>query len=147
MFLDALGLVSDAQAVTADAYSTNTVDLGNVNPDREIGTGEPVGFGLSIDVAADATTGDETYTFIVVQSDNADLSSHDALASYTLTAAQLAAGALFFLEIPIGFPTKRYVGIRYDVGGTTPSVTATAWLTARSMFSKLAKAYARNYTV
>lgn len=147
MYIDALGLVSDAQAITADAYSTNTIDLGNVTPKREIGTGEPIGFGLSIDVAADFTSMDETYTFLVVQSANADLSSHDVLASYTFTAAQLAAGALFFLEVPIGFPTKRYLGLRYDVGGMTPTVTCTAWLTSRSLFSVLAKPYARNYAV
>lgn len=147
MYLDALLLVSDAQAVTADAYSTNTIDLGNVTPKRQIGTGEPMGFGLSVDVAADFTTGDETYSFLVVQSANADLSSHDVLATYTFTAAQLAAGALWFLPIPEATPTKRYIGLRYDVGGTTPTITVTAWLTARELFSIAPVHYAKGYAI
>ena len=41
MYLDALLLVADAQAVAgADSdLATNVIDLGNVTPRREIGTG------------------------------------------------------------------------------------------------------------
>lgn len=145
MYVDALGLVSDAQAVTADAVSTNTIDLGGTN--RKIGTGEEVGFGLAVDVAADFTTGDETYTFEVISSAAANLGSPTILASYTFTAAQLTAGALHFLPIPMGLPTQRYLGLNYNTGGTSPTITVTAWLTARSLFSILANAYPKNYAV
>lgn len=147
MFMDALGLVSDAQALTATAFSTNTIDLGNTSPIRAIGSGEPVGFGLSVDVAADITTGDETYTVEVVESDNANLSSPTVLSSRVLTAAQLAAGALHFVEVPSGTPNKRYLGLRYTLAGTTPSATVTAWLTARDLFSIAQRNYARGYAV
>jgi hypothetical protein len=147
MFIDALLLLSDAQAFSADAYTTNTIDLGNVTPKREIGTGEPLALGLSVDVAADFTTEDETYAFLLVQSVNADLSSHDTIATFTFTAAQLVAAAIFVLPIPPGFPTKRYIGGRFDGGGTTPTVTATIWLSLQSMLSVKAQTYAKNYTV
>lgn len=147
MFVDALLLLSDAQAVTADAVSTNTIDLGNVTPKREIGTGEPMGIAVAVDVAADFTTGDETYVFELIESANADLSSPTIIASYTRTAAQLAAGTLHFIPLPPGFPTARYLGLNYNTGGTSPSVTVTAWLTAWSLFSLKAKAYAKGYVI
>jgi hypothetical protein len=147
MFLDALLLVSDAQAVSATAFSTNTIDLGDVTPKREVGTGEELGFGMSVDVAADATTGDETYTFEVVQSANADLTSPDVLASRAIARADLKIGTRWFFPVPMGAPTKRYIGMRYTLGGTTPSITVTTWLTARSLFSIAEKAYAKGYAI
>jgi Bbp16-like protein len=147
MYLDAFGLVSDSQAITATAASTHTIDLGNVTPKRAIGDGEEVGFAVNVEVAADFTTGNETYTFEVIQSANANLSSPDVIGSITLTAAQLLAGFLFFMPILGGFPTKRYVGMQYTVGGTTPTITISAWLTPKSLFSRANTHYARAYTV
>ncbi len=147
MYVDAFGLVSDSQAVTATAFSTNTIDLSNATVKRQIGTGEEVGFGVNVEVAADFTSGNETYTFEVVQSANADLSSPDVIGSVTHTAATLVAGYLFFLPIPIGQPTKRYIGLRYTVGGTTPTITVSAWLGAQSMFSVPPVHYPKNYAV
>lgn len=138
MILDALLLLSDAQAFSADAYTTNTVDLLAAN--RRIGTGEALAVLITIDVAADFTTGDETYVFQFVQSVNADLSSHDVLSSMTLTAAQLAQGTRHVLDVPIGQPTKRYIGGRFDGGGTTPTVTATIAIVPRS-FVEAPKTY------
>jgi hypothetical protein len=148
MFLDALLVVSDAQAVTATAVSTNTIDLGNVTPKRQIGDGEEMGFGLQVDVAADHTTGDETYQVDLIQSANADLSSPDVLSSRIISYADLTAGATHFIPIPKGTPTKRYLGLRYTTAGTTPTITLTAWLTTSSLFS-LAKPqnYAKGYSI
>lgn len=146
MFLDSQTLVSDAQAVTATAFSTNTIDLGAPTPKREIGTGKGLGFGVQVDVAADFTTTDETYQVDIVQSANANLSSPDVIASFIRTAAQLAVGSRHFFPIPPGWPTKQYLGLRYTTGGTTPTVTLTAWFTSQSTFSIEPKTYAKNYT-
>lgn len=148
MILDSLLTLSDAQAVTASAYSTNTVDLGNVTPKRDIGVGEGLTVMITVDVAADATTGDETYQFDFVQSANADLSSHDTLESIVVGRADLVAGYSFTLPLPSGRITKRYVGLRFTTGGTTPTITVTASIQPRDMAS-LAKptAYAKGYTV
>lgn len=145
MYMDALLLVSDAQAVSATGFSTNTIDLGATPP--SIGTGEPVGFGLSVDTAADFTTGDETYTVEVVESDNANLSSPTVIESRAILASALAQGALHFIEVPQGKPAKRYLGLRYTLAGTTPSFTVTAWLTSRRLFSIAPRNYARAYSI
>jgi hypothetical protein len=145
MYVDAFTLVSDSQAVTATAFSTNTIDLSNVTPKRDIEVGEALGFAVCVEVAADFTTGDETYTVEVVQSDNANLSSPDVIGSRLLSAAERAVGSLIF--VALGAVTKRYIGLRYTVAGTTPTVTVSAWLTSRELFSKQTTYYARNYAV
>lgn len=147
MYIDAFGLVSDSQAITATAFCTNTIDLSNTTVKRQVGTGEPVGFGINVESAADFTTGNETYTFEVVQSANADLSSPDVIASVTKLTTALVLGQLFFLAIGPGDPTKRYIGLRYTVGGTTPLITVSAWFGARSDFSLAPVHYAKNYAV
>lgn len=145
MFLDALGLVSDAQAFPGAAtVSTNTIDLGPSVPVRELGTGEPVGFGIGVDVAAGAGS---TVLVEVIQSASANLAAPDVIASFSDLAAVFTAGALFFLPLPPGRPQKRYLGIRVTVTGGTTTVTITAWLTARSLFSIAQRYYAKNYAV
>lgn len=126
MICDALLVLSDAQAVTADAASTNTIDLGGVN--KTIGDGEPLAILFTIDVGADFTTTDETYEFQLIQSATANLATPDILARRAISAASLglAAGSRTSVGIPMGTPTKRYIGAFYDVGGTTPTMTVTA---------------------
>lgn len=145
MYVDAFTLVSDSQAVSATAFSTNTIDLSNVTPKRDVSVGEALGFAVNVEVAADFTTGDETYTVEVVQSANADLSSPDVIGSRLLSAAQRAVGTLIF--VALGEVTKRYIGLRYTLAGTTPSFTVSAWLTSQALFSKVNTHYARSYTV
>lgn len=145
MYVDAFGLVSDSQALTATAFSTNTIDLSNVTPARDLSIGEEIGFAVNIEVAADFTTGDETYLLEVVESANANLSSPTVIASLSRTAAQLIVGALFFL--PLGPVSKRYIGMRFTLGGTTPSMTVSAWLTSAKLFAKQNPYYARSYAV
>lgn len=145
MFLDALLLLSDAQAFTGAAtFSTNTIDLGPSAPSREIGTGEPKGIGITVDVAAGAGS---TATIDIVQSDNANLSSPDVVATIVDVAANLPAGAMRFIPLPQGYPKKRYLGIRETSAGGTTTITLTAWLTTHSLFSILAKNYPKNYVV
>lgn len=146
MYLDALGLVSDAQALSATAFSTNTIDLGSGTPARDIGAGEPVGFGITVDVALAGTA--PTFSVDVVESDNANLSSPVVLSSRTILAADLTAGSTHWIDVPQASGSrKRYLGLRFNLGGTTPTITVTAWLTARKLFSLLAKNYALGYTV
>lgn len=147
MFLDALLLVSNSQAVTASAVSTNTIDFGATTVRRRIGTGEPMGFGLAVIVAADFTTGNETYQFDIVQDEDAALGSPVVIASFIRTAAQLTAGSLHFFPLPVNHPTERYLGLQYTTGGTTPTMTVTAWFTTQSLFSVAALSYSKNYVV
>lgn len=156
MILDAYNKFSDAQAITADAVGTNVIDLG---ADRSIGNGEPMCVLFVVEVAADQTTGDEDYTFDVeyasdaAQTTGRQLIGRRVFESGTPTApAQdadlLVAGFQFIVPIP---PTKlseseRYLGIRYDVTGTTPTITCSAYLVPLSMVDA-SVAYADGITI
>lgn len=124
MIIDSRLEFSVAQAITADAASTNTIDLGS---DRDIGVGQAMWVIIQVDVAADATTGDETYSIILQTDDNSSFSSATNIATYTPTAAMLTAGSRHVIGMPLA--NERYLRLNYDVGGTTPTVTLSAWLT------------------
>lgn len=156
MFLDAQHLFSDAQAVTADAVGTNVIDL---SVDRSIGNGEPMCVMFTVDVAADQTTGDEDYTFEVEYATNAaqttgrQLIGRRAFESGTPTApAQdadlLVAGFKFFIPIPptLLSESSQFLGVRYDVTGTTPTITVTAALMPMNMVDAQ-NTYAKGYTI
>lgn len=142
MYLDAHQLFSDAQALTATAVGSNVIDL---SADRSIGNGEPLAVVFVVDVAADQTTGDEDYTFQVEYASNAAQSTGRQLIgerifeSGTPTAPAQDADLLvagFKVVVPIP-PTalsesEQYLGIRYVLAGTTPTITCTAFLTAMS---------------
>jgi hypothetical protein len=147
MFLDALLLVSDAQAFTAAAVSTSSIDLGNITPKRAIGTGEAVGFGFQVDVAASATT---VKLEVIMATDAALTAGIIVLVEETRLAADLPAGGLLFLTIPPGEPAAgflRYIGVRVTPAGGAATVTLTSWLTSSKLFSVAAKAYAKGYTI
>jgi hypothetical protein len=140
MFLDALHVVSDAQAMGAAAVSTNSIDTGLTTPGRQIGTGEPLGFGVSVDVAGTVAA---TLLEVISATDAALTAGILVHASRSIPLAEMVAGALFFLGLPTGTPTQRFLGIRATTAGGT--VTLTAWLTAQSLFSILPRAYPKGY--
>jgi len=147
MYVDALGLVCNAQAFVAAAVSVSSIDLGASVPKREIGTGEPVGFGVAVDVAADCTT---VKIEAIMATDEALTAGIVVLTERTHLAADLPAGALKFVELPPGGPAAgwlRYIGIRATPAGGNATVTLTSWLTSRSLFSVLAKPMAKGYTI
>lgn len=127
MILDKLGELSAAQAVTVDAASTNIVDLLSI---RQIGAGERLWVVFIITVAADFTTGDETYQFNLETDDNSSFSSKAILSSMAIVATTLVAGYKFAMAVPLE-RMERYFRAFYDTGGTTPTVTVTAELTSQ----------------
>lgn len=156
MILDAQMQFSDSQAVTADAVGTNVIDLGG---DISIGTGEPMAVVFMVEVAADQTTGDEDYTFDVEFASNAaqttgrQLIGRRVFESGTPTApAQdadlLVAGFKFYIPIPptVLSESDRYLGVRYDVTGTTPTITVSAFLQPLRMCEAL-PTYPNGYTI
>lgn len=145
MYIDSLLQVSAAQAFGAAAVSTNSVDLGlpgglGTPPKRQIGTGEPMGFGVAITTAATVAAP----IFEIISATDAALTagilSH---VTETIALAAAIAGFLFFLPLPQGTPTQRFLGIRATTAGGT--VSASAWLTAHDLFSLQALSYAKNY--
>ena len=142
--MDAQTLLWDSAALTASAVSTNTYDTGAAGNDISIG--EPLALELTVDVAADHTTGNETYEFRVIQSANADLSSADVLCSRVISYADLTAGKRQVIPIPPGSITKRYLGADCVLAGTTPTITVTASIKPMSMIENQ-KHYPKGYTI
>ena len=142
MITDQLLRLSEDQAVTASAYSTNTIDLGQedvvnplASPPTKVTRTRDIGEGRELYMVFTVTETFATLTslaFEIVQSANANLSSHTTLAStgaIATPATNLAAGKQFVLKIPpqIASQGVRYLGARYTVAGsnaTAGKVTA-----------------------
>lgn len=142
MILDALLLVAQAQAFAAAGVSASSIDLGNVTPKRKIGTGREMGFGLAITTAGTVAA---TLFEIISATDAALTAGILVHASRTIPLAETVAGALFFLGLPPGTPTQRFIGIRLTTAGGT--ISATSWLTEQELFSILGENYAKNYAI
>ncbi len=143
MYIDNHLLLSNAQAVTADATSTNVIDIGE---GKNLFDGEPLAVVVCVDVAADTADTDETYEFEIHTDDNASMSSSTELVAKAIAGSALTAGSKHIIPIPVGAAVERYLAVKYDVGGTSPSVTVTTFLTALSAVDKF-KTYADNSTI
>lgn len=142
MYIDALHLMSDSQALTATAASTNVIDLAN---DSNIGIGEPMAVVVTVEVAADNTTGDETYSVALQTDDNGSFSSASTLLTRSI-AAGAAAGSKIVIPVPADTGAERYLRLNYTLGGTTPSVTVSAFLIPQNMVQNYV-AYADGFTI
>ena len=123
MITDSLLRVSEDQAITSTAFSTNTIDLGTA---RDIGEGTALYMNFAVTTALANGT---SVTFEVVTSANANLSSPTVVGSSdaVLTAA-LTAGKNVVVRInpDIAGKGKRYLGARYTVAGTYNAGKVTA---------------------
>lgn len=149
MITDALLQLSTAQAVTASAVSTNTIDLGTK---RDLGQGEDLYALFGVDEAATAS-GAATVTFQIISSASADLSSPtvlsstDAIAKTDLTLGRkpivLCLNSAVLLAQPIG---QRYLGVQYVVA--TGPLTAGKFTSTFTLSDPgVAKYYASGFTV
>jgi hypothetical protein len=132
MIFDKTTLLSDAQAITATAASTNTIDLGATGTvygaaaalTRDDGKG--MNLKLHIQVVEDFAT--LTSLTVAVQCDTADtFGSPKTLTQQTIAVADLKAGRTFSIMcVPPGVD-ERYLRLNYTVAGTnatTGKVTA-----------------------
>lgn len=147
MITDALLLLSSAQAVTASAVSTNTIDLGLA---RDVGAGEPLYVVLTVDESFATAT---SVTINTIISANADLSSADILSSTpAIPIANLLAGRKpIVLEVPsailIANPVgKRYLGLSYTIGGSNATAGKFTANVVRDV-QDVSKLYASGFTV
>lgn len=125
MIIDSLLTFSDAQALSASGASTNVIPLGS---ERRIGNGEQLCVAVTIDTALAGTS--PTFAFTLQSDDNSGFSSATTVvtsATYS-GAANVPAGAKFFLPIPPGVATETFLRLNYTLGGTSPTVTVTAQL-------------------
>lgn len=143
MILDSLLKVSAAQQVTADAVSTNAIDLGNVTPKRKLSVGEAMAFLVAI-TAIGTNTGSAKITPIM--SAAANLGTPTIIGEVDLATADIAAGKVYIIPLSQGLAFLRYLGLNYDITGTV-DFTVDAYLVPLSMASMLAESYAKGYTV
>lgn len=157
MVIDAQGQFSDSQALTATALSTNVIDL---LQDRSIGNGEPMCVIFSVEVAADQTTGDEDYTFDVEYASDAAMTTARKLMGRRIfesgtpaapfeDADLLVAGFKFVIPIPPAAlsESERFLGVRYTLAGTTPTITVSAHLMPQSMIEVGQVSHPKGFTI
>lgn len=124
MILDAQNLFSDAQAVTAAAASTNSIDLGAA---RNIGAGEELYVGVIVDVALTDSGSDSTVA-VSLEGDSTTTFTPDASQALFTIPALAAAGSKYFAKISPDFASNyRYIQLKYTPAGgdlTTGSFTA-----------------------
>jgi len=143
MILDAQLLFSDAQAVTAAAASTNSVDLGAV---RDIGTGQELYVMVTVDVALTDSGSDSTVT-VALEGDSTSTFTPDGTQDLFVIPALAAAGSVYYARLdPLAAPLQyRYIQLKYTPNNgnlTTGSFTA-----ALVMGIQNAKVYADNITI
>lgn len=141
MIIDAQHLFSDAQALTATAASTNSIDLGVAT--TYIGSGEPMCVVIQATVAMGGTS--PTMIATLQSDDNSSFSSASTVV-VSPTFSSFAAGAKYVLPIPPGTATERYIRLNYTMGGTSPTITVDAFLQPMSMVQNYV-AYADGITI
>jgi hypothetical protein len=147
MITDALLQLSSAQAVTATAVSTNTIDLGQA---RDIGVGEDLYIVFNVDATATAA-GAATVVFEAIASAASDLSSPVVIGSTAPFAkTDLVAGRAPISVCINPHPTlekgARYFGARYTVAtGPLTAGAFTATVTNSEVTGQ--KSYPSGFTV
>lgn len=121
MILDNETLLSNAQAITADAGSTNQIDL---SP-RASGIVRDIGPGKSVPITIQVVETFNNLTNIVVSiqtdEDSAFGSPQTVISTAAIPLASLVAGYTFNLDfIPRG-TNERYMRVFYDITGTAPT--------------------------
>ncbi len=143
MITDKLLRVSEAQAVTTTAVSTNTIDLSVA---RDIGEGETLYMHFAV---VEAFAGGTSTAFEIIIADDAALTSNVEVVSSSgpeLTAT-LGLGKAVAVKVNplIGSKGKRYMGARYTVVGTNTAGKVTADVVETIQDGK--KFYASGFTV
>ena len=142
MITDKLLRVSEDQALTTTAVSTNTIDLSVA---RDMGEGQELFMNFAVTAAL---TGGTSVKFEVIQSASADLSSPTVIGSSdAVVTASLVAGYNTAVRVnpQIGSKGQRYIGARYTISGTYSAGTVTADVVATIQDGK--KFYASGFTV
>lgn len=152
MYVDKQLELSDAQAVTATAISTNVIDLisnsSGKNILRDIGTGQDVYLFVQTLAAATDASSDATLTVTLESDSTVDLATsptvHFTTGALSFAAFSPAGTQLVAVKLPAG-NYERYLGVRFTVAaGPLTAGTFDAFITTDvAQF----RAYAKNYTV
>ena len=143
MYVDAQLQFSDAQAITADAASTNIVDLG---ASRDIGSGENIYLVVIVDVAMTDAGSDSALQIIVEGDSTATLTPDESFIAFTIPAVTVA-GSKFFHKLDPGQAALnlQFIGIQYTP--TNGNLTTGSFTTFLTKNIDNYVAYASNFTV
>jgi hypothetical protein len=113
-------LLSDAQAITATAASTNIIDLGPVQNGivRDIGKGRPIPLLIQVVEAFNNLT--SLTVSLQVDGDSA-IGSPKTVWSETIPLANLTVGRVIVPEYITRGTDERYLRLNYTVTGTAPT--------------------------
>lgn len=128
MYVDALLLFSDAQAITAAAASTSSVDMGAV---RDIGTGEPLYVVVTVDTAFTDGSSDSTLT-VALEGDSTTTFTPDGTDTLFTIPALAAAGNVYIARLDPGMAALqyRYLQLKYTPNnGNLSTGAVTAFIT------------------
>lgn len=121
MIFDQQTLLSDAQAITATAASTNQIDLGPINSGfaRDIGKGKPIPLRIQVVEAFNTLT---SLTVALQVDGDVAFGSPKTVWSQVVVLADLILGKVIIPEyIPRG-TDERYMRLNYTVTGTAPTL-------------------------
>lgn len=125
MILSAQQRFSDGQAITATVVSTNVIDLGVAG--TPFGAVAPlnqdIGKGNKIPFLAQVTENFDNATSVAVAIETgATAALGTVILSETILLADLVAGKQVVFDVLPNQLTERYLGLRYTVVGTAPTV-------------------------
>lgn len=127
MYVDAQLLFSDAQAVTAAAGSTNTIDFGAV---RDMGVGQDLYVVVICDVAMTDGSSDSTLA-VALETDSTTTITPDATRTLFTFAALTAAGTVKIAKLGADDINLQYARLLYTpANGNLSTGSFTAFITA-----------------
>ncbi len=127
MIIDAQLLFSDAQALTAAAASTNSIDLGIA---RDVGTGETLYVVVSVGVAMTDAGSDSTVSVYLQTDDNSSFSSATNSQLIGTLGALSAVGTTLYAKLDPAKVNERYIRLYYTpAGGDLSTGTVDAFIT------------------
>lgn len=128
MYVDALLLFSDAQAVTATAASTSSIDLSAV---RDAGTGEDLYVVVTCDVAMTDASSDSTLA-VAIEGDSTTTFTPDYTRTLFTFSALSAAGTVKIAKLSPGDVNLRYLQLKYTpASGDLTTGSFTAFITSQ----------------
>jgi len=128
MYVDALLLFSDAQAVTATAASTSSVDLSAV---RDAGAGEDLYVVVSCDVAMTDAGSDSTLA-VAIEGDSTTTFTPDYTRTLFTFSAVSAAGTIKVAKLGPDDLNLRYLQLKYTpANGNLTTGSFTAFITSQ----------------
>lgn len=145
MIIDASLQFSSAQAITAAAGSTNTIDLGP-GALRDIGTGEDLYVALVVTTAFTDSGSDSTLT-VALEGDSTTSFTPDGTRDLFVIPALAAIGDTFFAKLDPGEGGLQYQYIRLKYTPNNGNLSAGA--VSANLTKDIAKwrAFAKGYTI